>query len=353
VPKAVQHGDVAVISADDVALDTNGDYWDRRHYDPSLHHRMQPGKNVGAYRGVVIHFRHCQYLLHQIRAVHPHLFPGPARPEYSRQVAGVEVEDLGRVMTLLAVVKAKERDERRKSASDGSMTFWENADPNGRRKGITQKVAPVPPLFKFDRGPPPPQAKDIEQQQMATKMNRFLQRLAKHPEFMAVPDPAISEESMTKLQAITNAIGVSLQGRKKKNKSGGKPYALKSLAAIDPAVFDQVMKDLYSGLIIIHDRDEEQARADMLKDGDRAELHTMSQLGSLHAEISNREGDGSVREIQNLENSETDAERRTAVGDTLLAQFVAQWGVSEKDVHDHTIESAVDLVKSKMLKASF
>ena len=129
----------------------------------------------------------------------------------------------------------------------------------------------------------------------------------------------------------------------KKNKSGGKPYAFKSLAAIDPAVFDQVMKDLYSGLMIIHDRDEEQARADMLKDGDRAELHTMSQLGSLHAEISNREGDGSVREIQNLENSETDAERRTAVGDTLLAQFVAQWGVSEKDVHDHTIESAVDL----------
>ena len=164
-----------------------------------------------------------------------------------------------------------------------------------------------------------PDARKAAQQMYATGMQRLTEIAAQR--FAGVNDPSATEEDLQKIDEVANHFGLSRGGRlKKKNK---KAALLQSLPAIDPAIRDAAIKNLCRPLQIIHDRDEETARAEAL-DGERvADALSLTRLSSIIGDLATEgKGVGNSKKLA-VETDVEDAIQRARTGDRHFLELLA------------------------------
>jgi len=308
--------------------------------------RYGVGRNSGAYRGTVIFLRHAQLIVHLMHDFHPAIFPGPAPGAPQNQVvAGIASEDISRVKCLMSFIGYKQRQLRKGS---GDTNLWAKVAPDTRR-GFSEDTAVVPALYRFEGGPALPDAREAAQQMYATGMQRLTEMAAQR--FAGVNDPSATEEDLQKMDEVANHFGLSRGGRlKKKNK---KAALLQSLPAIDPAIRDAAIKNLCRPLQIIHDRDEETARAEAL-DGERvADALSLTRLSSIIGDLATEgEGVGNSKKLA-VETDVEDAIQRARTGDRHFLELLASWSISTEDLENVDLHDAVKKVNDTKISSAF
>lgn len=305
--------------------------------------RYPIGTHTTLYRAVVIWFRHAYVAINLVKTTFPHAFSGPADPALSKTVHGLNTEDINRFYHLINYVKNKDRAY---NSNAKAPMFLDNLAPNVRISlAKTAKIQQA--LFKFHTGPPLPNASERSQQEYASGIAKFMQRLAGAPELAGSRgegDHANPDGMDSFVNTFTAVVG---GGGSKKKKKKGLTGAIRRLAAIAPEHREGILSGLHGALTVLHDRTEAMAREGALSS---AEAREASAYANMLTELQQGDDESAPHDAELHFNKAQAAQK---LGEKALEELSVAYGVADGELETLTLDAAVEMVNKKKVTQLF
>lgn len=226
------------------------------------------GQRAGYLRPVTIWMRNAWHYIKAARADFPGdddsegAFPGAAPGVPGREYFGVNTEDISRFFFLINHIRSKERADRSKKVPMNYLDKLET-DQDYTAKGKTHKGDAVKPLFKTSSGARAPTKQEVAQQNASLRQIVMRTNMENDPTALLQKrnkidaDPAAADENMEIIQKLLTEN----QAKRGKKKSRYGASVSRESPAIQDDMREAVIEALTSGLVIIFDRSEDEARS--------------------------------------------------------------------------------------------